>query len=89
MHRVHRVAWALFRGPIPKGMCVLHYCDNRPCCNPDHLYLGTNANNTADMLARGRESRGERSGQAKLTETQARDILEKHTLGLMVRKELA
>lgn len=53
----HRVAWAHENGPIPAGMHVLHRCDNPPCCNPDHLFIGTNADNMADKKAKGR-SRG-------------------------------
>ena len=43
-------------GPIPKGMFVLHHCDNPPCVRPDHLFLGTAADNTADMMSKGRGS---------------------------------
>lgn len=52
-----RAAWAEANGPIPEGMWVLHRCDNPPCCRPSHLYLGTPADNTQDMLSRGREAR--------------------------------
>ena len=49
-----RIAWMVFCGPIPKGKLVLHNCDNPPCCNVEHLRLGTHEENMADMVARGR-----------------------------------
>lgn len=56
--RAHREAWHLTNGSIPRGMNVLHKCDNRPCCNPLHLYLGTAKRNSQDMVARGRQRGG-------------------------------
>lgn len=53
----HRCAWRLWRGPIPEGKLVLHHCDNPRCINPDHLYLGTDADNVRDREARGRGGR--------------------------------
>lgn len=63
----HRIAWELANGPIPDGLHVLHHCDNPPCCQtkptegyPDgHLFLGTNADNSADRDAKGRTFNGQ------------------------------
>jgi len=54
MALAHRVAWVLQHGQIPLGKHVLHHCDNPACCNTRHLYIGTNADNIRDKLARGR-----------------------------------
>ncbi len=64
----HRASWELHRGPIAKGLFVLHRCDNPPCVNPDHLWLGTHNENMADMRAKQRQNKGTRQHAAKLTE---------------------
>jgi hypothetical protein len=67
MLRTHRVAWEEANGPIPDGKCVLHSCDNPPCCNPEHLFLGSDIDNVVDRDAKGRTARAEKNGSAKLT----------------------
>ena len=80
--RTHRLAWEVaHRRPVPQGQCVLHRCDNPPCCNPEHLFLGTRADNLADMRAKGREARGERHGSARLGAEQIRAIRSAHREG--------
>lgn len=54
MQRAHRVAWTLTHGPIPGRQVCCHSCDNPTCCNPSHLFLGTNKDNTGDMWRKGR-----------------------------------
>jgi len=52
--RAHSASWRLYRGDIPDGMWVLHKCDNPPCVNPDHLFIGTPLDNVTDMIIKGR-----------------------------------
>ena len=81
IHLVHRLAWDLVHGPVPDGLCVLHKCDNPPCFNPDHLFLGTHADNIADKVAKGRQARGESAGGSKLTEGCVRSIRKLYAAG--------
>lgn len=72
----HRVSYELHHGPIPAGAVVMHRCDNPLCVRPEHLRLGTQAENVKDMFAKGRanKARGEASGRAKLTADQVQEI---------------
>lgn len=74
----HRASWAVHRGEIPEGLHVLHRCDVRNCINPDHLFLGTQADNAKDMDSKGRRVTtrqvGESNPFSKLTEAQVREI---------------
>ncbi len=85
----HRVAWELARGPIPPGLHVLHKCDIPGCVAIDHLFLGTNAENVADMMSKGRGPNGERSGSAKLTEEKVREIRDRYAAGETDQHNLA
>lgn len=79
--RAHRVAYRLTYGAIPKGQLIRHRCDNRKCCRPDHLLLGTIQHNMQDMMSRGRQARGERKANAKLTEAVVLDVRQRHAAG--------
>jgi hypothetical protein len=74
----HRAAYRFWVGEIPDGLFVCHRCDNRRCCNPAHMFLGTPLDNHRDCIAKGRRvtrpARGEASGLAKLTEAAVREI---------------
>lgn len=79
--RAHRISWALHRGAIPEGLCVLHGCEHlheginyRRCVNPAHLRLGTYKDNARDAVVRGRSARGERNGQHRLGDDDVRAI---------------
>lgn len=72
--QAHRVAWELTNGPIPAGLVVRHGCDNPSCVRPDHLSLGTQADNVRDAVLRRRHARGERNGAAKLTSAAVLEI---------------
>ena len=81
--RSSRVAYHLRHGSIPSGMHVLHKCDNPLCCNPDHLFAGTNFDNMQDMLKKGRGKNRftKRPNVTRLTAEQVREIRKLHAAG--------
>lgn len=79
--RAHRQSWILTHGEIPDGLQVLHKCDNHTCVNPNHLFLGTNSDNMADKVSKGRQTRGESIKKAKLTAAQIVQIRHYHKCG--------
>lgn len=75
---VHRLAYELLVGPIPKGLLVCHHCDNPSCVNPDHLFVGTAWDNTHDMMAKGRANFIVGACQPVLTEEEVIEIRQKY-----------
>lgn len=68
----HRVAWQIANGPVPDGFLVCHTCDNPPCCNINHLFLGSHAENMADRDRKGRQASGDQNGSRLHPESRAR-----------------
>lgn len=73
--RVHRLSYEIHKGPIPQGLVACHRCDVPGCVNPEHLFVGTLADNIADRDAKGRQARGERGAGSKLTSNNVLSIL--------------
>jgi len=85
--RTHRIAWILtYKEPVPPELCVIHVCDNPPCCNPSHLKLGTKAENNLDRALKGRSAQGESHGNVHLTRREVLQIREMHFSGLSISK---
>lgn len=86
----HRFSWKLHNGPIPDGLFVCHKCDNKPCVRPTHLFVGTQLDNLADMIKKGRAGKaiGTQHGMSKLSEKDVLDILRKYATGKWTQQEL-
>lgn len=83
----HRRSWTLLVGPLPARACLLHHCDNPPCVNPEHLYIGTRQDNMRDKVDRNRTHKGQDSALSKLTDAQVLEI--RRLRGVVVASELA
>lgn len=89
----HRLSWEMANGTIPDGLWILHRCDNKPCVNPNHLFLGTRQDNVDDMMAKGRHwirpCKGEQNGRAKLTDAQVKEIRARWATGVESQSAIA
>jgi len=87
----HRIAWTLTYGDIPNDLLVLHKCDNPPCVNPKHLFLGTNQDNVDDKMRKGRYHAvyGEKHGKHKLTDLQVSEVRQRYSSGKENQYDLA
>lgn len=94
IHLAHRAAWMITHGPIPHdgsyhGSCVCHRCDVHGCCNPSHLFLGSQGDNMRDRTAKGRVAHGDAHYMAKLTSAQVNEIRSLYAAGGTSHRRLA
>jgi hypothetical protein len=83
----HRLSWEMHNGPIPDGLFVCHRCDNPPCVNPAHLFLGTAKDNIDDMVRKDRHSKHQRP--TTIPDEVVRVIRERHAQGGITQRKLA
>jgi len=88
-HLSHRHSYELCVDPIPPGHYVCHKCDNPPCCNQNHLFAGTHADNVADKVRKGRQCRGETRPTASLTDRQASQVRVEYATGMFTQQQVA
>ena len=91
--KAHRLYYKIFRGPIPVGLSICHHCDNPPCINPAHLFVGTQKDNVRDAISKNRFSYpkirpGHKNPNAKLTPNQVRAIRSRYSFRKCTSKQL-
>lgn len=82
----HRVSYEIHKRIIPRNLCVCHTCDNPKCCNPDHLWLGTHAENQHDCFLKGRRAKGLKNGHYTKPESTARG--EQHKRSKLIENDV-
>lgn len=85
----HRIAYELHTGKITDGLVAMHICDNPKCCNPNHLVIGTHADNQNDKMQKNRQAKGEVNGQSLLTEFQVLEARKRYKPRVVTYKMLA
>jgi len=84
--KAHRISWLLHKGEIPNGMLICHSCDNPPCTNPDHLFLGTIKENNEDSRKKGRLALGVKNRNSKLDEKSVIEIRNLLKIGIKSKR---